>query len=489
MDQKKTPGVYIVEEPAFPNSVVEVPTGIPAFLGYTEQAMDGTTSIAGVPTRVTSMSEFEHLFGYGPTRTYTRTNTAGVVTFANAAKDFYLYHSLQLYFNNGGGPCWIVSVASYATAKHSASEFTDDIWKALAKISEPSMYVVPDAVALSRADYKAVCDASFKQCTTLANRVALFDIYDGGVGSQIADVIDGTTSGQEGFRNLISFPDEPSYGMAYYPWLNTNIIDASAIDYTHLDTASIAALEKEMAAATATPTPATLLSNMTDKSVTGTAVTRTHNALMSVSKIYQDAMTGLLAAVNVLPPAAAMAGVFARTDASRGVFKAPANTGVVSVLSPTVAISDQQQEDLNVPMFGQAVNAIRAFPGRGVLVWGARTLDGNSQDYRYINVRRTLIMLEQSVFFAAQAYVFEPNVAGTWSAVKTMLENFLNNQWKAGALAGSTPKEAYDVNVGLGTTMTGVDVLDGYMRITVHVAISRPAEFIVITFQQKMQTS
>ena len=127
--------------------------------------------------------------------------------------------------------------------------------------------------------------------------------------------------------------------------------------------------------------------------------------------------------------------------------------------------------------------------GRGVLVWGARTLDGNSQDWRYINVRRTLIMLEQSIYYAAQAYVFAPNDAGTWQTVKTMIENFLNNQWKAGALAGTKPGDAYDVSVGLGSTMTGNDILDGYMRVTVRVAPVRPAEFIVITFQQKMQSS
>ena len=109
--------------------------------------------------------------------------------------------------------------------------------------------------------------------------------------------------------------------------------------------------------------------------------------------------------------------------------------------------------------------------------------------WRYINVRRTMIMLEQSIATAAEAYVFAPNDSSTWTTVRTMIENFLNNQWKAGALAGATPPEAYQVDVGLGSTMTGNDILDGYMRITVKVAITRPAEFIVITFQQKMQTS
>ena len=90
---------------------------------------------------------------------------------------------------------------------------------------------------------------------------------------------------------------------------------------------------------------------------------------------------------------------------------------------------------------------------------------------------------------AAEAYVFEPNVASTWQTVKVMIENFLTNQWKMGVLAGATPENAFDVQVGLGSTMTGEDILNGYMNITVKVAVTRPAEFIVLTFQQKMQTS
>jgi phage tail sheath protein FI len=122
-------------------------------------------------------------------------------------------------------------------------------------------------------------------------------------------------------------------------------------------------------------------------------------------------------------------------------------------------------------------------------VWGARTLDGNSQDWRYINVRRTLIFIEQSLKLAANAYVFEPNTANTWSLVTSMMNNFLNNIWAQGALVGATPDEAFSVSVGLGLTMTSEDILEGRMIISVKVAVSRPAEFIIINIQQQMQTS
>ncbi|MGB0839006.1 MAG: phage tail sheath C-terminal domain-containing protein, partial [Chitinophagales bacterium] len=160
---------------------------------------------------------------------------------------------------------------------------------------------------------------------------------------------------------------------------------------------------------------------------------------------------------------------------------------LVSVIAPAVDISSDDQEDLNLPLTGKAVNAIRSFVGQGVLVWGARTMNGNSQDWRYINVRRTMNMIEESIKIAAGKYVFEPNDQSTWNNVKAMIDNFLNIQWKAGALVGPTAAQAFETSIGLGKTMTPIDILDGVMRVSVKVAISRPAEFIVITFQQKMQ--
>lgn len=151
--------------------------------------------------------------------------------------------------------------------------------------------------------------------------------------------------------------------------------------------------------------------------------------------------------------------------------------------------SAEQQEDLNVTTAGKSINAIRSFIGEGVLVWGARTLDGNSLDWRYVNVRRTMIMLEESCRLAAKALVFEPNVANTWVTIKSMIQNFLTGIWKRGGLAGAVPEDAFSVHVGLGETMTPDDILEGILRVTVLVAMVRPAEFIEITFQQQMQKS
>jgi phage tail sheath protein FI len=152
-------------------------------------------------------------------------------------------------------------------------------------------------------------------------------------------------------------------------------------------------------------------------------------------------------------------------------------------------ITHDEQEDLNVSTQGKSVNAIRTFIGEGTLVWGARTLDGNSLDWRYVSVRRTMIMLEESIRLGTKAYVFENNTASTWVTIKSMIRNFLTGIWKRGGLAGASPEDAFSVSVGLGETMTPEDILEGVLRVTVLVALIRPAEFIEITFQQQMQKS
>lgn len=189
-----------------------------------------------------------------------------------------------------------------------------------------------------------------------------------------------------------------------------------------------------------------------------------------------------------LPPSSAMAGVYARVDSDRGVWKAPANVSLNYVIKPTVKVTNVQQDGLNVDTTaGKSINAIRTFTGKGTLVWGARTLAGNDKEWRYVPVRRFFNMAEESIKKATEQFVFEPNDMNTWVRVKAMINNFLTLQWRAGALAGPTPDKAFYVNVGLGETMTANDILDGNMIIEIGMAVVRPAEFIILKFSHKMQ--
>src|SRR5690554_1835764 len=189
----------------------------------------------------------------------------------------------------------------------------------------------------------------------------------------------------------------------------------------------------------------------------------------------------------VLPPSSTMAGVYARVDNNNGVWTSPANVGLNYVNKPTYMVDNEQQEDMNVTSTGKSVNAIRTFTGRGTLVWGARTMAGNDNEWRYISVRRFFNFVEESIQKASEPFVFQSNDANTWVRLRAMIENFLNLQWRAGALTGAKPDQAYYVRVGLGSTMTAQDILEGKMIIEIGLAAVRPAEFIVLKFSHKMQ--
>jgi stage V sporulation protein SpoVS len=201
-----------------------------------------------------------------------------------------------------------------------------------------------------------------------------------------------------------------------------------------------------------------------------------------ITKAGQDMMT--------LPPSGGVAGVYASVDSNRGVWKAPANASLASVLGPHTIINVQDQEGLNIdPNAGKSINAIRHFTGRGTLVWGTRTLAGNDSEWRYVPVRRFFNYAEESIKKATEPFVFEPNDLNTWVRVKAMIENFLTLEWRRGALAGAKPDDAFYVKVGLGETMTSLDILDGRMIIEVGMAVVRPAEFIILRFAHIMQES
>ena len=520
MAQMKTPGVYVVEKNAFPNAVVEVSTAVPAFIGHTEVASNLGASLSGKPWRVSSMAEYHQYFGFGPTPLFDIMLNTGSPTdtaFQVGGKDYLLtqpdgkaggryllYYSLLHFFHNGGGPCYVVSVGDYQTdvdggALRKAIEL-------LINEQEPTMVVVPEAVLLKQPDCIAVQQAMLSHCGRMRNRVSILDIREGWKSQKDSNCI-------ANFRNSLGNHDL-DFGAAYYPWVNTTILQDSDLGFENISPASrellIDLLKDDLGlrrplSASATPRQQQLsqLIDTIRKDFAGPAAgepppgsatvaadrATLNRSLAATSGLFRTILAELKDRLNLLPPSGAMAGIYTMVDNTRGVWKAPANVSMNCVVSPAVKVSDEEQEDLNVTPQGKSINAIRSFIGEGVLVWGARTLDGNSLDWRYINVRRTMIMLEESCRLAAQAIVFEPNTASTWVTIQSMISNFLTGIWKRGGLAGTVPEDAFSVQVGLGETMTPEDVLEGILRVTVLVAVSRPAEFIEITFQQQMQKS
>ncbi|WP_324752257.1 phage tail sheath C-terminal domain-containing protein [Roseovarius sp. Pro17] len=641
----KTPGVYVVEKSAFPNSIVQVATAIPAFIGYTEEAMNGNSSLAGAPTRLTSMAEFHSHFGFSskpmfkivpfaertgpsplsiagaeiapelPQTVFSTNGPRGEEKFelVQINPAYALYGAMRLFFQNGGGACYVTSIGSFKD-EIAANPMIDALTR-LEKEPEPTIIVIPDVIRLSHDEATKVQQLTLKHCgSDMKNRFAILDIpggyqaQDGPRGQPVAR-----------FRDAIGTRDL-DYGAAYYPWLNSSIYAARDFDFQNIefdsrksmvsllnrsvqqDASIVPEIERvgasvlrgdftlsmtsgqtvvvtqddisaEGESTTENPLRFRIVGNadkMTGKLVrTGTEdivseftqdelkegkISFVHDpaggtdiqgefgviavdangietamrkvtvttakgapepqevkvpidevegpnpsedpstksidkAMRAAVPLYVEIMNAITAYMNTMPPSAAMAGIYTAIDNSRGVWKAPANVSLSSVVSPTVVINHEEQENLNVSITGKSINAIRPFVGQGTLVWGARTLNGNSLDWRYINVRRTMIMLEESIRLASKAYVFEPNTATTWVTLRSMIENFLTNIWKQGGLAGSVSADAFSVHVGLGDTMTPVDILDGILRISVLVAVVRPAEFIEFTFEQEMQKS
>jgi hypothetical protein len=149
-------------------------------------------------------------------------------------------------------------------------------------------------------------------------------------------------------------------------------------------------------------------------------------------------------------------------------------------------IDDIQSAALTVDAAaGKSINAIRDFSGRGVLIWGARTLAGNDNEWRYVSVRRFCIMVEESLKKSSAWVVFEPNDANTWARVRIMIEAYLVQKWRDGALTGTKSNDAFFVRCGAGQTMTAQDVLEGRMVVEVGLAVVRPAEFMILRFSHK----
>jgi phage tail sheath protein FI len=179
-----------------------------------------------------------------------------------------------------------------------------------------------------------------------------------------------------------------------------------------------------------------------------------------------------------IPPGGYVAGIYARTDAERGVHKAPANEIVRGANSLEFTISKGEQDMLNP----QGINCIRAFGGRGIRVWGARTMSSDAL-WKYINVRRLFLFLEESIEEGTQWVVFEPNDEKLWARVKQTIVQFLTRVWKDGALMGTTPEEAFFVKCDR-TTMTQDDIDNGRLIVLIGVAPVKPAEFVIFRIAQ-----
>ncbi|MEK9499101.1 phage tail sheath C-terminal domain-containing protein [Photorhabdus sp. P32] len=459
------PGVYIEEDASLALSISQGSTAIPVFIG---RFSPKKTSVTPQVARVSSWLDFTDQFHAGcvtsiaikstpppaakkskkvekvegdisaenkATKENVEVNSDTNETNGEEKKADYTYEvtvsnytissdALKLYFQNGGGPCYILPIADLENTE-TLSLIPELIEQAL----EITLIVCPE----QDSDYQS------KIYNSLTS-----SLLDKGY-FLIADNQDKTTA--------ISV-NVPSQTATYYP-----AVKVSQLMQTEESLIAVSGYKDAQAS-----------------NVTNLAELKEKNL-----DVYQQSIYAIQNINRWIPASAVMAGVYCATDASRGVWKAPANI----VLSGISDVEERLTEDEQGTMNQKGINAIRYFNNRGFVVWGTRTLK-DDDNWRYIPVRRLFNAAERDIKQAMRFAVFEPNSQPTWERVRSAIDNYLHQLWQQGALVGSNPQEAYFVQIGQGITMSESDIKQGKMVVKVGMAAVRPAEFIILRFSQKV---
>ena len=506
------PGVYVTLVPSGNRTVTGVATSVTAFVG---RALRGPVDTA-VP--IASFADFVRAFG-----PLWRESGLGY-----SVRDFYL---------NGGGPAWVVRVAKDATpaqiaiggltlvangpgawantltaiVTHPTTADADDVAQAQGLTDPNALFTLTLALGDDEVE-------TFTNVTTTdgprrldsvltASRLArvlgslpatrpdesALDVSDPLRPRRVPSAV--TTTGVDGVA-----PDAASY--APLGTARTGLRVLETVDLVNLIvippptpegsvpngvwTTALDLATRRRAFLILDPPPDATLDTVADWSTTGAGLSGidARNAAVYYPRLRQsDPLRG--GAVGTFAASGALAGLYARTDATRGVWKAPAGieAGLVGALGPSEALTDQENGRLNP----RGVNVIRSFPGAGTVSWGARTLRGADQlsdDYKYIPVRRLALFLEESLYRGTQWVVFEPNDEPLWSQIRMSVGAFMQDLFRKGAFQGASPKDAYFVRCSSETT-TQYDIDRGVVNIEVGFAPLKPAEFVLISIQQK----
>lgn len=440
------PGVYIEEDASPAMSVSAGATAVPLFVArFTPIKPDQTGAI----TRIGSWLDYTKLFKSSvPSSANVTVTSIGDVPLPEpdalkmvSSKAVYTYQianievvdhtasvALWLYFQNGGGPCYL-----YPLEKSDDNDLLAALPGLIDEVGGITLLACPDPDDAYRTAVYGVLAAS----------LGLHKGY-----FLLADSVNGDAP------TAVSGSAQVA---VYYPNVE--------VPYTRkLDGA-------EVAITGYTDGTETTIATLSDLRAVNTDFAR------EIDKALVDKRSVPLS----LPPSALMAGVYGKTDGERGVWKAPANVVLNGVSDVSVRVTNEQQAELNP----KGINVIRHFSDRGLVVWGSRT-QKDDDDWRYIPVRRLFDSAERDIKKALQPMVFEPNSQPTWKRVQAAIEHYLYRLWQQGALAGNKAEEAYFVRVGKGITMTQDEINQGQMIVQVGMAAVRPAEFIILKFTQDM---
>jgi uncharacterized protein len=502
------PGVYVHEVEAGTRPIEGVGTAVAAFVGLAEKGP------ANEPTLISNWSQFSEKFG-------------------DFVPNSYLAHAVYGYFLNGGGNCYVVRIGADGMPEREAKRAP----KAVAgppqaelagyRITSKSTAANPRPVTVSIEDpggenppedqFKIVISAEGRQPETWdnvttkhgANNVAT----KVGAESKIVTIEEIATGGaltkpDKGTTQLVAPEPEPEPP-------TTEKLDADAYVGDAADRTGFSGLEAiDEVTMLAVPDA---LAAFEQGSIDGENLKAIQLAMIAHCELMGDRMAIIdppsdlsaqqvkewrldgggfdsryavlywpwvkifdpaMGANRFVPPSGHMAGVWARNDDTRGVHKAPANEVIRGVTSLQTQITKTEQELLN-PL---GINCIRSFPGRGIRVWGARTLSSDAE-WRYLNVRRLFNYLEESILQGTQWAVFEPNDAALWARIRRTITAFLTNEWRKGALFGANPEQAFFVKCD-GETNPAESIDVGQVVCQVGVAPVKPAEFVIFQLSQ-----
>ncbi|MCI5081426.1 MAG: phage tail sheath subtilisin-like domain-containing protein [Saprospiraceae bacterium] len=543
-----TPGLFVVEESAIAYPITGA-EHITIFIGYTQKADFLGVSSFKEFTPVSSWSDFEYQFGGEPHMMFHLAISRKGVDHKMTKPRFFLPAQVKQFFNNGGQHCYIYSLGAFAETQEISIAAMEEALQALEQKEGAKLIIWPDAMAyvgaagsMAQQQEKAKDVYRFyKKVLSHCAKTKSFVILDVWMANPIPP-FDGALNkfGQydlmsdfQWFRNHLDGAGL-AFGASYYPFLNTNLVPSDKINFTlienigtskdvlildtsfdngkgqvnnaklfhqkylsqepqnliaHLDfLTSEKLLRVELTIKEANKFKKEVLAKLPD--ATDAASIHALNIIIrNQLSWYDDLLSQIANELNVLPPCGSVAGAFAQTDQQTGVWKAPANIALNGVQKPVLSITNGEQEGMNNSTDGKAINAIRSFPGVGPLIWGARTLDGNSIDNQYVNVRRTQSFIQISLEDALAHYVFEPNDSNTWESVKRSFSKFLTDLWAMGALVGAKPQDSFFVKVDLHETMTTYDVNQNLLKVQVGIALMRPEEFIILELVQQLGTS
>lgn len=503
MAEYLSPGVYVEEIEIGAKPIEGVSTSTVGFLGETER---GPTE----PRLITSFSEFQRIYG-------------GYFNQENVNP--YLPYAVEGFFANGGARCYISRIVSYSAKSASVKLLNSNDEKCLTvkavgegswgnriaikaeqgtfnSASKPLFKLIVyywsrnEQVDLNNpektADIKEIFDNLSvnplsenyfeKKVNGISNLIIITKEAgdsgdtptkpdkltplqggdDGSLPVVVNDYIRDDTDEPGKRRGLTAFKEIDEISIVYAPNPNKDLVNALI---SHCETLKdrFAIIDCERG-----------LSNINDINPRNDFETSYAAYYYPWIKVY-DPLTKLL---KLVPPGGHVAGVYARTDIERGIHKAPANETLKGVIGLEFQITKGEQDILNP----RGVNCIRAFPGRGIRIWGARTLSDDPL-WKYINVRRLLLYIEESIEEGTQWVVFEPNDERLWGRVRASITEFLTRVWRDGALMGKKPEEAFFVKCDR-TTMTQNDIDNGRLICVVGVAPVKPAEFVIFRIAQ-----